>query len=288
LDDGVAEGGEVSMFYDPMIAKLITWAPTRNAAAALQVQALDAFRIEGLGHNVDFLSAIMQHPRFLAGELTTGFIAEEWPEGFHGAPANEDLLRAIAAIAAGIECSQRARAGRISGKINGIPANTSDWVVKVDGRDFPVTLEEGSATVDGQRLDGQCDWQPGDAIATATGDGLKLGLIVRRDGVHWRLTTHGRTHRALVLPARIAPLTRHMIEKVPPDLSKFLLAPMPGLLTQLLVAPGDKVEAGQPLAVVEAMKMENILRAERAGTVKAANFAPGDSLAVDAAILEFE
>jgi propionyl-CoA carboxylase alpha chain len=117
---------------------------------------------------------------------------------------------------------------------------------------------------------------------------VALGLIVRRDGVHWRITTHGATHRALVLPAAIAPLARHMIEKVPADLSKFLLAPMPGLLTQLLVAPGDKVVPGQPLAVVEAMKMENILRAERAGTVSAANFAAGDSLAVDAAILEFE
>jgi propionyl-CoA carboxylase alpha chain len=288
LDDGVAEGGEVSMFYDPMIAKLITWAPSRDQAAALQVEALDRFRIEGLGHNVDFLSAIMQHPRFLAGELTTGFIAEEWPEGFHGAPANEELLATIAAVAAGIECTHRARAGRTSGKLNGAPTNMSDWVVKMHGRDFPVTLGEGHALVDGNRVEGTCDWQPGAAMATATGNGQKLGLIVKREGAHWRVTTHGATHRALVLPAKIAPLARHMIEKVPPDLSRFLLAPMPGLLTQLLVAPGDKVVAGQPLAVVEAMKMENILRAERSATVKAANFEAGDSLAVDAAILEFD
>jgi propionyl-CoA carboxylase alpha chain len=254
----------------------------------LQVEALDEFRIEGVGHNVDFLSAIMQHPRFLAGELTTGFIAEEWPDGFTGAPASEKVLRPIAAIAAGIECSQRARAGRTSGKLNGIPTNMSDWVVKMHGRDFAVTLGEGGATVDGEWIEGTCDWRPGDVTATATGGELKLGLIVRRDGSHWRITTHGATHRVLVLPAYVARLARHMIEKVPPDLSRFLLAPMPGLLTQLLVAPGDKVEAGQPLAVVEAMKMENILRAQRAGTVKAANFAAGDSLAVDAAILEFD
>jgi len=288
LDDGVAEGGEVSMFYDPMIAKLITWAPSRDQAARLQVKALDEFRIEGLAHNVDFLSAIMQHPRFLAGELSTGFIAEVWPGGFHGAPASEELLSAIAAIAAGIECSHRARAGRTSGKLNGVPGNTADWVVIMGGRDFPVTLGEGHAIVDGNRVAGACDWRPGEARAPATANGVALGLIVRRDGVHWRITTHGATHRALVLPAAIAPLARHMIEKVPADLSKFLLAPMPGLLTQLLVAPGDKVVPGQPLAVVEAMKMENILRAERAGTVSAANFAAGDSLAVDAAILEFE
>ena len=276
------------MFYDPMIAKLITWAPSRDQAAALQVEALDEFRIEGLGHNVDFLSAIMQHPRFLAGELTTGFIAEEWPDGFQGAPASEDLLATVAAIAAGIECSHRARAAKTSGKINGMPANTSDWVVTIDNRALPVTLGEGHALVDGNRVEGHWDWRPGDTAATATGNGRKLGVIVRRDGAHWRVTTRGRTHRALVLPAAVAPLARHMIEKIPPDLSKFLLAPMPGLLTQLLVAPGDKVEAGQPLAVVEAMKMENILRAERGGTVKAATYVAGDSLAVDAAILEFD
>jgi propionyl-CoA carboxylase alpha chain len=194
----------------------------------------------------------------------------------------------VAAIAAGIECTCRTRAGRTSGKLNGMPGNLSDWVVKMQGRDFPVTLGEGHALVDGNRVEGTCDWRPGNVMATATGNGQTLGLIVKRDGAHWRLTTHGATHRVLALPAKIAPLARHMIEKVPPDLSKFLLAPMPGLLTQLLVEPGDRVEAGQPLAVVEAMKMENILRAERAGTVKAANFAAGDSLAVDAAILEFD
>jgi propionyl-CoA carboxylase alpha chain len=276
------------MFYDPMIAKLITWAPTRDEAAALQVAALDEFRIEGLGHNVDFLSAIMQHSRFLAGGLTTGFIAEEWPDGFHGAPSSEELLRSLAAVAAGIECSHRARAARTSGKLNGAPPNMSDWVVKMDGRDFAVTLGEGGASVDRHWLEGTCGWRPGDVTAAASGDGLELGLIVRREGVTWRITTQGAAHRALVLPANVAPLARHMIEKIPPDLSKFLLAPMPGLLTQLLVGPGDKVEAGQPLAVVEAMKMENILRAVRTGTVKSAMFAAGDSLAVDAAILEFE
>ncbi|WP_305097429.1 acetyl-CoA carboxylase biotin carboxylase subunit [Croceibacterium aestuarii] len=288
LDDGVAEGGEVSMFYDPMIAKLVTWAPTRDEAAALQVEALDAFRIEGLGHNVDFLSAIMQHPRFLAGELTTGFIAEEYPEGFHGAPASEETLRALAAVAAGIECSARARAAKTSGTLNGAPGNMSDWSVEMDGERFAVTLDEGHAMVDGHRVEGTCDWQPGDATATASGNGTALGLIVRRDGVRWAITTRGATHLALVLPASVAPLAKHMIEKVPPDLSKFLLCPMPGLLVSLHVAEGDDVEPGQPLATVEAMKMENILRAEKAGTVAELRAAEGDSLAVDQVILELE
>jgi propionyl-CoA carboxylase alpha chain len=288
LDDGVAEGGEVSMFYDPMIAKLITWAPTRGEAAALQVEALDAFRIEGLGHNVDFLSAIMQHPRFLGGELTTGFIAEEWPEGFHGAAASDETLRTIAAVAAGIEFTSRARAGRTSGKIDGAPPVACDWLVKIGGRDFAVTLGEGHAIVDGHRVEGHCDWQPGDRTATATGNDAKLGLIVGRDGVHWRITTRGAEHRVLVLPAAIAPLARHMIEKVPPDLSKFLICPMPGLLVSLHVGEGDAVVPGQPLATVEAMKMENILRAEKAGRVKEVRASEGDSLAVDQVILELE
>jgi propionyl-CoA carboxylase alpha chain len=276
------------MFYDPMIAKLITWAPTRDEAAALQVEALDEFRIEGLGHNVDFLSAIMQHPRFLAGELTTGFIAEEWPEGFHGAETSEETLRAIAAIAAGIECTSRARAARTSGKLNGAPPNMTDWAVEMEGREFTVTLGEGHAMVGGHRVEGHCDWQPGRTMATASAGNAKLGLIVHKDGVHWRITTHGATHRALVLPAKIAPLAAHMLEKVPPDLSKFLICPMPGLLISLLVGAGDEVVPGQPLATVEAMKMENILRAQKAGTVKAVRAAQGDSLAVDQVILELE
>jgi propionyl-CoA carboxylase alpha chain len=276
------------MFYDPMIAKLITWAHTRGEAAALQVEALDRFRIEGLGHNIDFLSAIMQHPRFLAGELTTGFIAEEWPEGFAGAAASEDLLRAVAAVAAGIECSHRARAARTSGKIDGVPGSWSDWSVEMAGRDYAVALGDGHAVVDGQRVEGTCDWQPGDGTAAASGNGMNLGLMVRRDGVGWRITTHGATHRALVLPAHIAPLARHMIEKVPPDLSRFLICPMPGLLVSLHVGQGEAVVPGQPLATVEAMKMENILRAEKAGTVKEIRVSEGDSLAVDQVILELE
>ncbi|MGC1270552.1 MAG: biotin/lipoyl-containing protein, partial [Croceibacterium sp.] len=288
VDDGVAEGGEVSIFYDPMIAKLITWAPTRAEAAALQVQALDQFVIEGPGHNMHFLSALMQHPRFLSGNLTTGFIAEEYPDGFHGAPASEETTLALAAIAAGIECSQRARASRISGQPDRRRPPLSDWVVQLDGRAFTVTLGDGHAMVDGQRMEGTCDWLPGDRTATATGNGTTLGLQVRRDGAHWRIATHGAEHRALALPATIAPLAGHMIEKIPPDLSRFLICPMPGLLVALHVAEGEHVEPGQPLATVEAMKMENILRAQKAGKVKELRARQGESIAADAVILELE
>ncbi len=288
VDDGVAEGGEVSMFYDPMIAKLITSGATREAAIDRQIEALDAFRIEGIGHNVDFLSALMQHPRFRAGELTTGFIAEEYPQGFHGAPAAPGLLRALAAVAAGMSFSEAARAHLISGQLGDPVPPPCDWTVRIDRDEFHVTLGEGHALVDGERVEGRLDWEPGDWMAAATANCAALTIIVAKRRSGWLLATRGARYQVTVYPAHIAALSRHMIEKVPPDLSRYLICPMPGLLTRLDVAEGDRVEAGQPLAVVEAMKMENILRAEKAGSVKAVNAGPGDSLAVDAVILEFE
>ena len=289
VDDGVAEGGEVSMFYDPMIAKLITWGETRDAAAELQVDALDRFRIGGPGHNLHFLSAIMQHPRFRAGDLTTGFITEEWPDGFAGAPADEERLGLLAALFAGAECTWRARAGRISGKIDGAPPPGSDWTVRLHGREFAVTLGDGGATVDGEWIGGTWDWQPGRWLSTARSDeGNELAVQLSRDGVHWRISTRGAEHRALVLPVSVAPLAAHMIEKVPLDLSRFAISPMPGLLVALHVSEGDEVQPGQPLATIEAMKMENVLRAEKAGTVKAVNAAQGASLALDQVIIEIE
>ncbi|MDG2532655.1 acetyl/propionyl/methylcrotonyl-CoA carboxylase subunit alpha [Sphingomonas sp. HITSZ_GF] len=287
VDDGVTEGSEISMFYDPMIAKLITWGETRDEAADLQVAALDRFRIDGIGHNIDFLSALVQHPRFREGALTTGFIAEEYPEGFHGAPASPALKRKLAALAAVIDIERAERAAATAGQLNGAVDVGDDRVVLIGGDRFAVVVDE-DVTVDGQPIDIDGEWQADNLILSATVDGAPLSVGVARKGAAWRLTAHGAAHLVEVYPPHIAQFRHHMIEKVPPDMSKFLLAPMPGLLTQLHVSPGDKVEAGQPLAVVEAMKMENILRAERAGVVKAANFGAGDSLAVDAAILEFE
>ena len=295
VDDGVFEGGEVSIFYDPMIAKLITWAPTRDEAADLQVEALDRFRIKGLGHNVDFLSAIMQHPRFRSGELTTGFIAEEYPEGFEGAPASEEFERRLAAIAAGIEFTSANRARRISGQLDGddgrsgVMRTTAEWLVKLGDRRFEVVLGDGHAMVDGHRVEGTCDWMPGMTQASATDeDGRTFGLIIEREANHWVITTRGSAHRALVLPLRLATHESLMIEKEPPDLSKMLICPMPGVLVKLHVATGDEVQPGQPLATVEAMKMENILRAEKEGIIANINADEGESLAVDAVILELE
>lgn len=287
VDDGVFEGGEVSMFYDPMIAKLITWAPTREQAADLQIGALDRFRIKGLGHNVDFLSAIMQHERFRSGELTTGFIAEEYPDGFTGAAASDDLMRQMAALFAGAEFTQQVRARQISGQLNGVQNPPSQWMVKIGETAFDVLLEEGGATVDGKAVRGTWDWEVGMPLAQVTGD-HNMAVQVERVGIRWRMTTRGASHEALVLPARVAPLAAHMIEKEPPDLSKMLICPMPGMLMKLHVAEGDTVQPGQPLATVEAMKMENILRAEKEATIAKINAAEGESLAVDAVILELD
>ncbi len=288
IDDGIAEGGAISMFYDPMIAKLITWGETRDAAADLQVRALDDFVIEGPRHNIDFLSSLIQHERFRSGALTTAFIAEEYPEGFQGAPADGERLRLLAALAAELESRQRARADAISGGIDGALRASASWTVRLGGRDFHVTLGADHALVDGEVVRFTSDWLPGAVQTEVEGSSGRLGIQVERRLNQWTLTTHGARHEARVLPARLAPLAVHMIEKVPPDLSKMLIAPMAGLLVQLRVAKGEEVEAGQPLAVMEAMKMEMILRAEAKGRVSAIHVAEGEGLAAQTVILELD
>jgi propionyl-CoA carboxylase alpha chain len=288
VDDGVADGGEVSMFYDPMIAKLITWGQTRDEAADLQVAALDKFELEGLGHNIDFLSAIMQHPRFRSGELTTGFIAEEYPDGFSGAATSDDLLRVLAGIAGFAACANADRARQVDGQLGDPLDPPAEWNVRVGGASHHVDVSEDAVIVDGAPLDIGMEYTPGDRLIVAEIEGRELAVKMTKTRTGFRLTTRGASHDAICLPASIAPLAAHMIEKVPPDLSKYLLCPMPGLVTAIHVSAGDKVEAGQPLAVVEAMKMENILRAEKAGVVMTVHAAAGESLAVDAIILEME
>jgi propionyl-CoA carboxylase alpha chain len=288
VDDGVYDGGEVSMFYDPMIAKLITWGATRDEAADLQIAALDRFEIEGLGHNIDFVSAIMQHPRFRSGELTTGFIAEEYPEGFHGAASAPELVKSLAAIAGFVATAEADRARHVDGQLGDTLEPPSRWQVKIGDAVHDIEMIDGDMHVDGEPFDLSMEYDPGDRLIEAEVGDEELAVKILRTRTGFKLTTRGASHTARVLPGHIAHLAGHMVEKIPPDLSKFLICPMPGLLTTLHVGIGDKVEAGQPLAVVEAMKMENILRAEKSGIVKAVNAGAGDSLAVDAVILEME
>jgi propionyl-CoA carboxylase alpha chain len=294
VDDGVADGGEVSMFYDPMIAKLITWAPTRIEAIDAQVGALDQFVIDGINDNVDFLSALMQHPRFRDGNITTNFIAEEYPEGFEGAPADEQLIGDLTAIAGMVAVITDERAVKISDQLGDRPHFPCERIVKIDGgkphkvRIKPYTGGTIAVADDGDLVDIVGRWVPGQRLLTVVIDGRLRTVQVRRVGRNWELQTRGASHKVQVLPPHIADLSKHMIDKPPPDLSRLLLAPMPGLLTKLDVAIGDKVEPGQPVAVMEAMKMENILRAPKAATVKATPAKAGDSLAVDQVIVEFE
>lgn len=286
VDAGVEEGGEVSIFYDPMIAKLVTWGETRDEAADKQIAALDRFEIEGLGHNIDFVSAIMQHPRFRSGELTTGFIAEEYPDGFHGAAVPDGIPRALAAIAGFVATAEVDRARRVDGQLGDRLEPPHVWQVTIGGTPMKVKVGTKHIKVEGDKVDIALEYTPGDRLVIADIDGAELAVKLTKTRNGWRMTTHGRTHDVRVLPWHAAPYAKHMIEKIPPDLSKFLICPMPGLLVSLHVGEGDKVEAGQPLATVEAMKMENILRAEKAGVVAKVNAAQGDSLAVDAVILE--
>ncbi|MBV9527230.1 acetyl/propionyl/methylcrotonyl-CoA carboxylase subunit alpha [Sphingomonas sp.] len=293
VDDGVFDGGEVSMFYDPMIAKLITWAATRIEAIDAQVDALDQFVIDGISNNVDFLSALMQHPRFRSGEITTGFIAEEYPDGFHGAPAEEQLTADLAVIAGMVAVIGDERAAEISDQLGPAPILSGERIVCFGSARHNVRIKpyKGGtlAVLDGQGpIDIVGRWTVGQRLLSVVIDGRERIVQIRRVGRNWELQTRGASHKVQVLQPHVAELSKHMIEKPAPDLSRLLLAPMPGLLTKLDVAVGDKVEPGQPVAVMEAMKMENILRAPKAATVKATPAKAGDSLAVDQVIVEFE
>ncbi|MEO7654395.1 MAG: acetyl/propionyl/methylcrotonyl-CoA carboxylase subunit alpha [Sphingomicrobium sp.] len=293
VDDGVVEGGEISMFYDPMIAKLITWAPTREAAIEAQVAALDEFVVDGISDNMDFLSALMQHPRFRRGDLATDFIADEYPDGFHGAPADAQLLSDLALIAAKVQAISDEHSAEISDQLGGRIKLPSHRIVRIAGDDHRVRIRpyQGGTfgIVDGGAIvDLQGEWKPGQRLLRVSVGGRARIVQVRRVGRDWELQTRGASHRVTVFTPHVAELSRHMIDKVQPDLSRLLIAPMPGLLTRLDVTVGDTVEAGQPVAVMEAMKMENILRAGRAATVKATPAKAGDSLAVDQIIVEFE
>ncbi|PZN96077.1 MAG: acetyl/propionyl-CoA carboxylase subunit alpha [Alphaproteobacteria bacterium] len=293
VDTGVVEGAEISMFYDPMIAKLITWAPTRAQAIKAQADALDRYYIRGISHNIDFLSAIMAHPRFQAGEnVTTGFIAEEYPDGFHGAPVDPATRDAIAAAAAVVQAIEAERAQLIDGQLSGHGAEYGeDWVVEFAGEQIPVAVMGDGASfgveIGDREVGVSTDWRVGSPLFEADIDGITRSLSIERQGSGLKISTRGANHRVRVLTPRAAELARFMIPKVAPDMSKYLLCPMPGLVVSIAVAEGDKVEAGQPLATVEAMKMENILRAEKSGTVGKVLAKAGDSLAVDAVILEF-
>ena len=292
-DTGVYEGGEISMYYDPMIAKLCTWGPTRAQAIEEMRVALDTFEVEGIGHNLPFVAAVMDHPRFVSGAMTTAFIAEEYPDGFSGVELPREALARVAAAAAAMHRVTEIRRSRISGRMSNHERHVgTDWVVTLQGQEFPVTMTADRAgadvTIEGKTLRIESDWTPGDPLARLTVGGALLVLKVGKRTQGFRLRFRGVDLQVTIRTPRQAELARLMPEKLPPDTSKFLLCPMPGLIVKVNVAAGDEVQEGQALCTVEAMKMENILRAERKGIVKKVNASAGDSLAVDEVIMEFE
>ena len=293
VDTGVVEGSEISMFYDPMIAKLITYGKTRDEAIALQLEALDEYYIRGIGHNMHFLSSVMQHERFQEGRLTTGFIAEEYPEGFAGAPLTEQKRERLVVAAAIMNVIEKEREGLIDGQLNGQGAHYGeDWVIAVDKQQTPVRVEDNGdgyvVHIGDKAIRVDTDWTPVDTVFRASLNGVSVFVEVDRRSLGYQLGHQGSAHHVIAYTPRAAELAGHMIEKEAPDMSRFLLCPMPGLVVSIDAEVGQKVEAGQALAVIEAMKMENILRAEKSAVVKSINAKKGDSLAVDAVIIEFE
>lgn len=276
VDTGIEAGGEISMYYDPMIAKLVTWAPTRVDAIAKMQTALDHYQIEGVQHNIPFLSALFAHPAFQAGDITTRFIEDHFSEGFSSASHSAASTETLPLIAAVLESKHRAR---LSGESD---LSLGELHVRNDA-DADLNAVFSSE----QRQSVKTDWQPGEKLLQVQVNDESLLIGVQRMDNTWRLSHRGAVREFSVLQSHVATLWQHMPEKTVQDMSKYLLSPMPGLLMKVLVSEGDSVEPGQDLAVIEAMKMENTLKAEKAGTVEKIVASSGDNLAVDAIIMEF-
>ncbi len=290
-DTGVTEGSEISMYYDPMIAKLCTHAPTRLEAVDAMADALDRFEVEGIGHNLPFLSALMQHPRWREGRLSTGFIAEEYPEGFGPVAPDAESVHRFAAAAVVLSKIASDRNAHISG--SRFPTASGDKkVVLVAGHTVKAEISPLSTGI-GVSLEGgpvqqvETTWQPGNPLAIVVIEGKPVALKVQPAPGGFRMRQRGIDVKVQVLSPRVAELAALMPEKAPPDTSNLLLCPMPGLITSVLVKEGDEVQEGQALAIVEAMKMENMLRAEKRAKVSKVLAKPGASLAVDDVIMEF-
>ena len=291
-DTGVYDGGEISMFYDPMIAKLCTWAPDRSSAIIEMQSALDHFELEGIGHNIPFLSAVMDHPRFLSGNITTAFIEEEYPKGFEGV-AIDDARNALFARIAGITSYLReARKRQISGRMRPAGAPYASRSVQLNDTRFDVCIKPVKGGFDvianGESAHVQTSWRPGQSLFVAEFDGVNIAANISAFSGGEIIKYRGSESKVSVMRTDVAHLLDLMPEKLPPDTSKLLLCPMPGLIKTINVSVGDEVQNGQALCTVEAMKMENVLRAECQGIVSKINAIAGESLLVDEIIMEFE
>ncbi|MEW7007313.1 acetyl/propionyl/methylcrotonyl-CoA carboxylase subunit alpha [Lentilitoribacter sp. EG35] len=301
-DTGVFEGGEISMYYDPMIAKLCTWGETRDEAIQTMGEALDMFELEGIGHNLPFLSAVMTHPRFQSGNITTAFIADEYPDGFHGVDLSADEYRAVAGITASMQLIEDIRKQALRSIELGVAhSQAANYVVRIADHKFPLLIGQADDEIEGnfqvlfegdeQATELYSSFETGDTLVAGNinvGEDENYTLKANKRADGFRIRTRGADLEVKVLTPRTAELLDLMPEKQEADTSKLLLCPMPGLVNALNVSVGDKVEAGQALAIIEAMKMENVLKAEKSGVIKSIPVSEGDSLAVDTVIMEFE
>jgi propionyl-CoA carboxylase alpha chain len=293
VDTGVFEGGEVSMYYDPMIAKLITYGADRDEATTHMRSALDRFIIRGVSSNLNFLSALMVHPRFVEGNMSTNMIGEEYPDGFRPADIPHENPALIITVAASMLRGHRDRAAQIDGQLSGHERRVpEDWVVVMNNEHHPVSVVPANGghdvDFDGNTYAVRSNWEFGQHLFHGTINGEEVFVQVERVDQTYRLFHGGSQADVMILTPRVAELLQYMPVKAPPDMSKYLLSPMPGLLVSLAVTKGDAVSSGKELAVVEAMKMENTLHAERDGIVARINYEVGASLAVGDKILELE
>lgn len=293
VDTGVYEGAEISMFYDPMIAKLITTGETRDEAIAEMRMALDAYYIRGISHNIPFLSALMAHPRFQAGDITTGFIAEKYPDGFLGGALSDSVKEAMVSAALFMNAMEKDRDLQFMNGVihDAMGPEECPWIISINDEDIPgniLPIEGGALVILGdKRFEVYSEWTPGSPVFFAMIDDVEIAIEVDRGDVGYQLTSDGVSAEVRIQTENAANLYKLMPEKIEVDTSNLLLCPMPGLVVSIAVAEGDEIKAGQTLAVVEAMKMENILRAEKDAVVAKVNCEAGDSLAVDAVMIEF-
>ena len=292
-DTGVCEGGEISVYYDPMIAKLCSWGPDRSTAIDVMRSALDQFVIEGIASNISFLSAVMDHEKFVSGNITTAFIDEEYAGGFHGLDPDPQTTASLVAVAAVMHCREMHRNARISGRMKppeSLPGQSLVAIAANDSFSIGISGDEASQVdIDGhgtRTVD--LDWLPGKQLARALVNSQEMYLKVRPITGGYLFIYRGSEAEIRIYGPRQAELYAHMPVKTPPDMSARLLCPMPGLLVSIAVNQGDEVVPGQPLCVVEAMKMENVLKAERKARIAKILVKPGDTMAVDDTIMEFE
>ncbi|HEY2032635.1 MAG TPA: acetyl/propionyl/methylcrotonyl-CoA carboxylase subunit alpha [Rhizomicrobium sp.] len=291
-DTGVYEGGEISLYYDPMIAKLCTHASTREKAIDAMAAALDEFRIDGINHNIAFLTAIMHNARFRSGKVTTAFIAEEYPDGFHGRAMDKAMEHRFVAVAVAMKLMRTDRAAHISGTLNGAHRASADFIASMGDKNYTVThahLHDGKIHlhIGGDIYAAEIRWHLGEPVMHLREDDGSYAIQVARLAGSYRIRQGGAAATVTVRSPYAAELASLMPVKAAADTSKFLLCPMPGLVVSVNVQEGQDVKAGESLAVVEAMKMENVLTAERDGKIKKVNAKKGDSLALDDVILEF-